>query len=131
MAFVVNSKIVLKRKHLFSLTWDNFFLTKHNFISFDWIYYATLNWLLVNTFLEFYKRVKSSCSLVFFGIASCLRSSLSQMFLRRAYTMKFFFHNIEIFVAKEKCRNISGSKMCVAKYYLVCSYNQVLFIPSW
>ena len=45
--------------------------------------------------------------------------------LRRAYTMKFFFHNLEIFILKEKCRNISGSEMCVVKYYSVCSHNQI------
>ena len=35
--------------------------------------------------------------------------------------MKFFFHDFEIFVAKEKCQNISGHKMCVMKNYLLCS----------
>ena len=27
--------------------------------------------------------------------------------------MKFFFHNLEIFISKENCRNISGSGMCI------------------
>ena len=31
--------------------------------------------------------------------------------------MKFFFHDLEIFISKEKCRNISGSEMCVVKYF--------------
>ena len=35
--------------------------------------------------------------------------------LRRAYTIKFFFHGLEIFILKEKCRNISGSEICVVK----------------
>ena len=48
-------------------------------------------------------------------------------FLRRAYTMKFFFRKLEIFISKEKWRNISGSKMCIVKYS-VCSHNQVSFI---
>ena len=39
--------------------------------------------------------------------------------------MKFFFHDLEIFISKEKCWNISGSEMCVVKYYSVCSHNQV------
>ena len=47
----------------------------------------------------------------------------------RAYTIKFFFHDLEIFISKEKCRNISGSEMCVVKYS-VCSHNQVSFIRS-
>ena len=33
--------------------------------------------------------------------------------------MKFFFHDLEIFISKEKYRNISGSEMCVTKYYSV------------
>ena len=39
--------------------------------------------------------------------------------------MKFFLHNLEMFISKEKCRNISGSEMCVMKYYSVCSHSQV------
>ena len=50
--------------------------------------------------------------------------------LRWAYTMRFFFHELEIFILKEKCRNISGSEMCVVKYS-VCLRNQVSFIRSW
>ena len=50
--------------------------------------------------------------------------------LRRAYTMKFFFRDLEIFISKENCRNISASEMCVMKYYSVCSHNQVSFIRS-
>ena len=50
--------------------------------------------------------------------------------LRRAYTMKFFFHDLEIFISKEKCQNISGSEICVVKCYSVCSHNQVSFIRS-
>ena len=46
--------------------------------------------------------------------------------------MKFFFHNLEIFISKEKCRNIPGSEMCTVKYYYsVCSHNQVSFIHSY
>ena len=36
--------------------------------------------------------------------------------LRRAYTMKFFFHDLEIFISKEKYRHISESEMCVVKF---------------
>ena len=35
-----------------------------------------------------------------------------------------------LFISKEKCRNISGSEMCVVKYYSVSSHNQVSFIRS-
>ena len=35
--------------------------------------------------------------------------------------MKLFFHDLEILISKEKCRNISGSEMCVMKHYSVCS----------
>ena len=48
----------------------------------------------------------------------------------RVYTMKFFFHNLEIFISKEKCRYISGREIYVVKYYSVCSHNHVLFIQS-
>ena len=53
------------------------------------------------------------------------------LLLRRAYTMKFFFHDLEIFISKEKCRNDSGSEMCVVKCDSVCSNNQVSFNRSW
>ena len=33
--------------------------------------------------------------------------------LRRAYTMKFFFHDLEIFMSKEKCRIFQEAK-CVS-----------------
>ena len=39
-----------------------------------------------------------------------------------AYTMKFFFHDLEIIISKEKCRNISGREMCVMKYYSELRY---------
>ena len=51
-------------------------------------------------------------------------------FLRRAYMMKLFFHDLEIFISIEKCQNISGSEMHVLKYYSVWLHNQVLFIRS-
>ena len=47
------------------------------------------------------------------------------------YTMKFFFQDLETFISKEKCRNISVSEMCVMEYYSVCSHNQVSFMRSW
>ena len=37
--------------------------------------------------------------------------------------MKSFFHGLEIFISKEKCRNILGSEICVVKYYPVYSHN--------
>ena len=43
------------------------------------------------------------------------------LLLRRAYTMKYFFHDLETFISNKKCRNISGSEMCVTKYYSICS----------
>ena len=41
-------------------------------------------------------------------------------FLKAAYMMKFFFHDLEIFISKEKCRNISGREMRIVKYHSVC-----------
>ena len=74
----------------------------------------------------------------FFNIKTCLIilpnsqhcRSVRMAVLRWAYTVKFFFHELEIFILKEKCRNSSGSEMCVVKYYSVCSDNQVSFIRS-
>ena len=45
--------------------------------------------------------------------------------------MKFFVHDLKIFISKEKCRIISRSEMCVVKYYSICSDNQVSFIRSY
>ena len=44
--------------------------------------------------------------------------------------MKFFFHNLEIFISREKCRNISGSEMYVLFTIKFHSYDHdnVLFI---
>ena len=66
----------------------------------------------------------------YFVNALLMKKHLILVLLRRAYTMKFFFHNPEIFISKEMCRNILGSEMCVVKYYSVFSHNQVSFIRS-
>ena len=57
-----------------------------------------------------------------------VKMTFQKILLGRAYTMKFFFDDLEIFVSKEKCRNISASGMCAVQYYSVCSHNQVSFI---
>ena len=36
--------------------------------------------------------------------------------------MKFFFHDLEIIISKEKCGNILGREMCVRKYYSELRY---------
>ena len=41
--------------------------------------------------------------------------------------MKLFFHDLEILISKEKCRNISGSEMCVMKHYSY-DHDNVTFI---
>ena len=48
---------------------------------------------------------------------------LAKGFSKGAYTMQFSFHDPEIFISKEKCRDISGSEMRVVKYYSVCLEN--------
>ena len=73
---------------------------------------------------------KSFLMLTFLPEAAARRCSVKKVFLRRAYTMNFFFRDHEIFILKEKCRNISESEMCVMKYYSVCSRNQVSFIRA-
>ena len=58
------------------------------------------------------------------------RCSAKKVFLRRAYTIKFFFHDLEFFFSIEKCENISGSEICVAKYYSVCSHGHTIKFHS-
>ena len=74
------------------------------------------------------KRLKNYCRQKDIGYID--NSNITEDLLRRTYTMKLFFHNLEIFISKERCRNISGSEICAMEYYSVCSHNQFLFIQS-
>ena len=43
---------------------------------------------------------------------------------------KIFLSRPWIFFSKEKCQNISGSEICVAKYYSVCSHGHTIKFHS-
>ena len=53
----------------------------------------------------------------------------SQKQLQRYIYLKAGLYD-KIFISKGKCGHISGSEMCVVKYYSVYSHNQVLLIQS-
>ena len=40
------------------------------------------------------------------------------------------FHDLEIIISKEKCRNISGREMCVMKYYSELRYAEKVSIKE-
>ena len=82
-------------------------------------------YMVVATYF-YYEKVRRTMRTATVSYLLDLFISLSELktflYLRRAYTMKFFFHDLEIIISKEKCGNISGREMCVMKYYSELRY---------